>query len=154
MSRPGASDWARTMLDAWSRAGHPGPPVDPRAVALDIVAGMFHAEPITRVEEFDVPGIEGALLPLARGKGWAIAYARRGRPAGRAPVAHAPGAVDGLDSDVMEREANAFAVSLLMPLGDFRGQVAAFDALDRDGIATCARKYGVSITAALLRWLH
>jgi hypothetical protein len=51
----------------------------------------------------------------------------------------------------IESQADSFASALLMPLDDFRRQVpgiATFESLD-----VAADRYGVSMTAATLRWL-
>lgn len=52
----------------------------------------------------------------------------------------------------IEQEANIFAASLLMPNHDFRSQTDgtpfSFDLMDH-----CAHRYGVSRTAAILKWL-
>lgn len=51
----------------------------------------------------------------------------------------------------MEAQANAFAATLLMPLDDFRQSTQ--DGADFDVLADCADRYGVSLTAAALRWI-
>lgn len=57
---------------------------------------------------------------------------------------------DNNERDI-EAEADLFASTLLMPLDDFRrqvdGQPVSFDLLGH-----CADRYGVSLTAAALRW--
>ena len=44
-----------------------------------------------------------------------------------------------------------FASYLLMPLDDYREQVGA--TVDLDILGRCAERYGVSLTAAILKWL-
>jgi len=53
----------------------------------------------------------------------------------------------------MEHQANRFAANLLMPLDDFRRQIAPRDKADLDMISGCADRYRVSLIAATLRWL-
>ena len=54
----------------------------------------------------------------------------------------------------MENEANVFAASLLMPLDDFRVQIAERKKPTIDDLWACATRYRVSLTAASLRWLE
>lgn len=57
---------------------------------------------------------------------------------------------DGNDRDI-ESEADKFASTLLMPLDDFRKQVDGHP-ISFDLLGHCADRYGVSLTAAALRW--
>lgn len=52
-----------------------------------------------------------------------------------------------------EREADSFASYLLMPLDDFRAQVGK-QSMSLDLLRHCADRYGVSLTAAALKWLE
>jgi hypothetical protein len=52
-----------------------------------------------------------------------------------------------------EAEANQFAYYLLMPMDDFRRQVDG-RSIDLDVLGLCAGRYGVSLTAAILKWLE
>ena len=52
----------------------------------------------------------------------------------------------------MEREADKFASFLLMPINDFRQQVAAHW-MTLELMGHCASRYQVSLTAATLKWL-
>lgn len=52
----------------------------------------------------------------------------------------------------IESQADKFASNLLMPLHDFREQVT--NTIDLDVLGFCADRYGVSLTAAILRWLE
>ena len=54
------------------------------------------------------------------------------------------------DKDI-ESEADEFASYLLMPFDDFRKQ--SNDSIDLDILGHCAARYGVSLTATILRWL-
>jgi hypothetical protein len=52
-----------------------------------------------------------------------------------------------------ENDANQFASYLLMPIDDFRKQVSG-QKIDLDLLGHCADRYGVSLTAATLKWLE
>ncbi|MEO0883358.1 MAG: ImmA/IrrE family metallo-endopeptidase, partial [Pseudomonadota bacterium] len=54
----------------------------------------------------------------------------------------------------IESQANTFAASLLMPLNDFRNNIGQRDKPSLADIGGCAERYGVSLTAAILRWLQ
>ncbi len=58
------------------------------------------------------------------------------------------------DSDYgqMEAEANVFASFLLMPLDDFRQQIAG-EQISMELMQHLSNRYGVSISAAILKWL-
>ena len=55
------------------------------------------------------------------------------------------------DKDI-EGQADLFASYLLMPLDDYRRQVTT--TVDLDLLGHCADRYGVSLTAAILKWLQ
>lgn len=55
------------------------------------------------------------------------------------------------DKDI-EGQADLFASYLLMPLDDYRKQVTG--TVDLDLLGHCADRYGVSLTAAILKWLQ
>jgi hypothetical protein len=54
----------------------------------------------------------------------------------------------------IEQEADEFAAALLMPLHDFRRQQPAKARANFDILSRLAKRYGVSLTAAILRWLE
>jgi hypothetical protein len=54
----------------------------------------------------------------------------------------------------IEQEADAFAAALLMPLHDFRTQLPAKVRPDFATFGALAQRYGVSLTATILRWLE
>ncbi|MCA8057133.1 MULTISPECIES: ImmA/IrrE family metallo-endopeptidase [Burkholderia cepacia complex] len=49
-------------------------------------------------------------------------------------------------------QADLFASYLLMPLDDFRAQLSS--GVDLDALSHCADRYGVPLTAAVLKWLQ
>ncbi len=57
------------------------------------------------------------------------------------------------DNQDIEFEADQFASTLLMPFDDFRRQVEG-QKVDFDLMGHCANRYGVSLTAAALRWIE
>ena len=59
----------------------------------------------------------------------------------------------GSSDDDIETQADKFASTLLMPLDDFRIQVNGHP-LSFDLLGHCADRYGVSLTAATLRWME
>jgi hypothetical protein len=125
------------------------------------------------VDKDDLDGFAGALMPSESGKNWGILY-QAGQSPGRTrfTVAHECGhyflhrqkypagihsdeaGVDGRAKIQIEREANDFASSLLMPLDDFRKQISARDKPDFDALSRCRDRYDVSLAAAVLRWLR
>ena len=60
--------------------------------------------------------------------------------------------VRGAGGDI-EIEADQFAANLLMPLHDFRRQISPKARVDFDELGKIAKRYGVSLTATVLRWL-
>lgn len=54
----------------------------------------------------------------------------------------------------IEKEADEFAAYLLMPFDDFRNRVSSTDKPGIDELSACAERYGVSLVAAIMRWLE
>jgi hypothetical protein len=151
-------------------------PIDVPAVAKEYSANRFPDDPVTRVVGEDLPGFDGALYraPLGK-KGWGIFYNNRIRSTGRInfTLAHEfghfllhrlayPHGFQCREQDVvrwdskygqLEHQANLFAANLLMPLDDFRRQIAPAAAIELDALSHCADRYRVSLIAATLRWL-
>jgi hypothetical protein len=146
---------------------------DVGALAKEVSKSFFPDDPITEVTGTDLEGCEGALLPSTSGKRWGIYFSLKGSPRRRRfTAAHEFGhylvhrkkypngircdeaAVDGRNGTEIEREANEFAATLLMPLDDFRRQIAPKDRPDFDQLSACATRYDVSLVAVILRWLR
>jgi hypothetical protein len=142
-------------------------------LAMETTAQMFPGDPIVKVEEEDLEGFAGALVPAESRTRWGIAYGKGQSPGRRRfTIAHEfghfllhrkkyPNGIHSSEADVdgrtkieVEREANEFASWLLMPLDDFRKQIAPRDKPDFDAIGNCATRYEVSLVAAVLRWLR
>jgi len=121
----------------------------------------------------DLPGFDGALFPNGDRSAWLLLYNDALTSAGRIRFtqAHELGhyilhrsekegfqctqedMLDWSDEErSIEAQADQFASYLLMPLDDFRQQ--AGDTVDLDILSHCADRYGVSLTAAILKWLH
>ena len=151
-------------------------PIDVVKIALDYTAQRFPGDAITMVEGANLPGFDGALYSAPRRKTrWGIIYNKALTSAGRInfTLAHEFGHYllhradhpDGIQcgqQDIVqwdsgyakiEHQANEFAAALLMPLDDFRRQIAADARVDLDMISHCAARYRVSLIAAVLRWL-
>ena len=151
-------------------------PVDVAGLAREYSAQAFPGDPIRQVQGDHLPGFEGALVKIPAPKGgWGILYNDGIRSPGRIrfTLAHELGhylvhrnmlpngihcheddVLRGSDSDRdMEREADQFAADLLMPYDDFRKQIMARSTPDLDRLSGRAERYGVSLIAAILRWL-
>ena len=150
-------------------------PVDVLRLALEYSRQIAPESPIHEVVARKMPGCVGALVYVeARPRQWAIMYhGRRSFTVGH-EFAHyvlhrqlieQDGAFDGgiyCDENAVDRrggsgieqEADEFAAALLMPLHDFRRQLPAKARADFDTLSRLAKRYGVSLTAAILRWLE
>lgn len=174
--RLGPEGWAITltkMLDQVFGAGPERYPVNVEALALQYSAQRFPDDRIKKVVSDDLEGCEGALIPSSNGKTWGILYDRSQRPErARFTIAHEFGHyllhreanpngfqcgeddVSRRDGKGAEKEADTFAAYLLMPLHDFRSRIPPDHKPTIDELSACAERYGVSLTAAILRWLE
>jgi hypothetical protein len=142
-------------------------------LAMETSSAMYPGDPITKVEEQDLDGFAGALVPAESRTRWGIVFGSGQSPGRRRfTTAHEfghyllhrkkyPNGIHSSEADVdgrtkveVEREANEFASWLLMPLDDFRKQVSPQDKPDFDLLGNCADRYEVSLVAAVLRWLR
>ena len=150
-------------------------PVNVEMVAKDLTPS-FNQDPITAVNGGSMgSSIDGMLVKHDAKDEWAIFYNTDVVHPGRTnfTLAHEwghymvhrqalnktkfeCGEEDMLDENQqgidIEAEANAFAANLLMPNHDFRAQ-ADGQKFSIDLIQHCANRYGVSLTAAVLKWL-
>lgn len=166
--------WANFLVRAWG----PHFPIGVRTIALEYSRQRF-PDPIDKIAEAEVESFEGALYPLRKKGGWAILY----NPAIPVPgrinftIGHELGhylnhrfrvqaaegfecsqqRVLGYDRDAelrrLEEEADVFASYLLMPMDDFRRQVAG-QIMTIELLGHCANRYGVSFTAAARKWIE
>lgn len=152
-------------------------PIDIPMVAREYTVQRFPDDPIISVQGDNLPGFDGALFKAPAGrKGWGIIYNNRLSSKGRInfTLAHEfghfllhrlayPNGFRCGEQDVVrwdseygqvEHQANVFAANFLMPLDDFRRQIAPNAKVDLDMISHCADRYRVSLIAAILRWLE
>jgi len=152
-------------------------PVDVKLTAEEISRNLYPDDPISMIKGASLPSFEAGLFKApAHKKGWGIIYNKDISSPGRLnfTLAHEFGHYlihrlehpDGIqcgeqdlvrwDSEYrqMEHEANVFAANLLMPLDDYRLQVPANIKASIKLISQCANRYGVSLVAAILRWLE
>jgi hypothetical protein len=154
-------------------------PVDVEALAIEYSRQVSPEESIDRIVAEDLGGCEGVLVPGdQKPRQWAIMYDRQQNLGRRAyTIAHELGhfvlhrtlvdedeefdggfycdknAIEhGAGADI-EKEANEFAATLLMPFDDFRKTIPANEMPDFGRLGAAAARYGVSLTAAILRWL-
>lgn len=151
-------------------------PIDVIGIALQYTAQRFPGDAITLARGDNLPGFDGALYRAPAGKsGWGIINNNALASPGRInfTLAHElghyllhradhPKGIRCGEQDVVrwdsaygqiEQQANLFAAALLMPLDDYRRQIAADTRVDLDMISHCADRYRVSLIAAILRWL-
>jgi Zn-dependent peptidase ImmA (M78 family) len=174
--------WARRLNDVLDKFHeiHGGDrfPVNMENLIQEVPQTFRTGEPIAIQGEAMDPEFEGALFNLNAeqpGKGnWAIIYNKAIPSAGRIrfTLAHELGhylvhrhlhdefncnEADTLHWDSparqMENQANEFAAHLLMPRPDYEAQIKSAT-IDLDVLGGCADRYGVSLTAATLKWLE
>lgn len=148
-------------------------PVDVPSLAMETARIFGWSDPITQVQAANIKGFDGALFPGDGRKEWLLLYNEAVSSPGRVRFtqAHELGhyilhrqvreSFQCSDADMrnwskddkdIEGQADLFASYLLMPLDDYRKQVTA--TVDLDLLGHCADRYGVSLTAATLKWLQ
>ena len=147
-------------------------PLKVEEVAMEYSRQRFADSPVAKVDGQDLEGFDGMLTANPSRSKWLILYNSAVRSEGRKrfTIAHEFGhymlhtdqqdRFECRDDDIetgdnngreIETAADLFASTLLMPLDDFRRQVAGQQA-GFDLLGHCADRYGVSLTAAALRW--
>ena len=172
MFKKSPTRWADDVIRFNRAMGHQLFPIDVKKVAKEYSQNFFPDEPIIQVHGDKISGTEGVMLPVP-GEGWAILYNADLTPKGRInfTIAHEFGhyllhrhkkrnqfrhknkSVEWQDKTT-EKEADRFAVNLLMPLFDFQDQIGPQDTVNLEKLISCAERYGVSLTAAIRRWLE
>ena len=148
-------------------------PVDVQQLALEYTHQCFPDSPITKIQGEHIDGFEGMLKANKSKTKWLIVYNDGNGSEGRQrfTVAHEFGhymvhrelqdefachddeiSTGERSKRDIEAEADQFASTLLMPYDDFRRQVNG-QPISFDLIGHCADRYGVSLTAAALRWI-
>lgn len=149
-------------------------PVDVETLILDYSRHYFPNSPVTKIVGEDLPGFEGLLKANKERSRWLIVYNAATASAGRKrfTLAHefghyllhrqlkplfacSPQDMDDGEAGArhLEAEADTFASFLLMPLDDYREQIDG-EAISFDLLSHCADRYGVSLTAAALKWIE
>jgi len=165
--------WANFLARAWG----PRFPVEVNTIALEY--SKRFDDPIATIAKADVDTFEGAIFHRPKTGKWIILYNPTIASFGRinftlghefghylnhrAQIKDGAGslqcsqrAVLGVDNDTarqIEREADEFASYLLMPMDDFRQQVAGH-AMTLDLLRHCTDRYAVSYTAAASKWIE
>lgn len=152
-------------------------PIDVKSLAKAYSHQVFPDDPVTMLKGDDLGRFEGGLYKAPPGKkGWGIIYNSAIKSPGRInfTLAHEFGHYlvhrnqfpDGLQCSAedmakwnseygqIEQQANEFAASLLMPRDDFAKQASPKSRPTFDQLGACADRYGVSLSAATLRWLQ
>lgn len=164
--------WGTRLATIWQQMGMPFP-IDVRLIALEYTTRF--PDPISKIKGHDVAGIEGMLVKRELKGDWVILYDETVEVPGRLnfTLAHELGHYllhrqffnefqcgqdtfldyESKDSRQREGEANKFAAYLLMPLDDFRKQIAGKN-ISLDLLGHCANHYGTSLTATALKWLE
>lgn len=153
--------------------GAPQFPVDVERLALDAANQFGWKDPISEITAAEFKGFEGGLFAGPDKKNWKIVYNKAISSPGRIRFtqAHELGhyILHRLTKDQftcsyedmidwtsngknIEAEADSFASSVLMPIDDYRNQIAS--AVDIETFKKCSARYGVSLTAALLKWIN
>ena len=149
-------------------------PVPVKEFALDYTRQRFPSDPITEIKGADLPGFEGLLRPNKARTKWQVVYSTANSSSGRIRFtqAHELGhyllhrrirdEFECSDADMVEwdaeeagieKEADEFAATFLMPTDDFRAQVTGVDA-SFGLLSHCADRYDVSLMAAMLKWVE
>ena len=161
-------------LDSAAAAGLQRFPVDVEQLALYVGQELKWPDPIFKVVAADIPpSFEGGLFHV-EDQGWALLYNRNMTSQGRIRFtqAHELGhylvhrlaqqefqcsQADmvhwGPEMRSIEAEADDFASNLLMPMKQFRACTSASD-IDFDILSDTSNMFGVSLTAAALRWIR
>lgn len=148
-------------------------PIDVCELAKAVGSELKLGDEITNVQAANLDSFEGGLFQVASGR-WALLYNKELASPGRIrfTLAHELGhflvhrtlqsefhcsqaEVAGYEAErkQLEMEADTFASTLLMPVKQFRAS-AAGQAIDLDILSDVSTKFGVSLTAAALRWIR
>jgi len=147
-------------------------PINVEMVALESATIFGWSDPISEIRATAIKGFLGALFPNDDRSRWLLLYndtlsspgrirftqahelghyilhrtAREKFQCGEGQVLSKPG-----DENDIETQADEFASYLLMPIDDFRRQIQSV--IDMEAFIHCADRYGVSLTAVILKWI-
>ena len=160
------------MAQLWRAVHGLAFPINAGALAQEWSMNVVPEVPIGELQARELKGFEGGLFWLKERKVWALLYHPHPDLPGRSnfTVAHEFGhyvlhrklqeafqcsqsATLGIIGAKIEREADQFASYLLMPIDDYTQQVLGRQ-ITLDLLGACANRYGVSLTAAILKWLE
>lgn len=148
-------------------------PVDVEHLALHAHEVFGWKDRISTVKAADIPGFEGCLYPSEDKTHWMLLYNNALTSKGRIRFTQAHelghyilhrltrGAINCTEEDMvtwskkeddLEGQADLFASYLLMPLDDYRKQFNG--GVNLNVFIDCAKRYGVSLSAAILKWLE
>lgn len=147
-------------------------PLDIRETVIEYSTAICPEQPIKAIKSVPLPSFEGMLARSPKGDRWMIGVNDSVASAGRInfTIAHEFGHYllhrdqqerfecasrdmhtwDALGRRI-EADADTFASYLLMPIDDFRRQIAG-ERLSIELLRHCANRYDVSLTAAALKW--
>lgn len=165
------AQWGTQFAKFWLGAGQAFP-VDVKLLAPE--ATKRFADPIVKIKNHEIAGIDGMLIKRTSGT-WLIAYDADVKSPGRInfTLGHELGHYllhrgmqvefrcgqgemldyEGAASRKLESEANKFSSYLLMPIVDFRTQISG-QKICLDLLRSCADRYGTSFTATALKWIE
>ncbi|ONX65173.1 hypothetical protein A8F17_18990 [Burkholderia cenocepacia] len=162
---------AMKLVQLWRAVHGEAFPIRTGELAIEWSRQVSPARPIGEVLARDLDGFEGGLFWLPKREEWVILHAPNEDAPGRAnfTIGHEFGhyvlhrtreeafrcsqsATLGVAAKAIEREADLFASYLLMPIDDFRDQVKGKH-ITLNVLGECAARYGVSLTAAILKWI-
>lgn len=168
-----AANRLNRILEHAAKFGQVRFPVDVPMLAKEAASIFQWSDPITEIEGVDIKGFEGMLFPNDGKTAWKLLYNSKVTSEGRIRFtqAHELGHYIlhrqlqdrfdcteedmrnwSMDESDIEGQADLFASYLLMPLDDYRNQLNT--EVNFDLIGHCAERYGVSLTAAVLKWLE
>lgn len=168
-----AANRLNKLLEHAAQFGQVRFPADVPMLAKEAANIFKWSDPITEIEGVDIKRFEGMLFPNDGKTAWKLLYNSKVTSAGRIRFtqAHELGhyilhrqlqdRFECMEEDMhnwsndeadIEAQADLFASYLLMPLNDYREQLTT--EVDFDLMGHCADRYGVSLTAAVLKWLE
>lgn len=165
--------WGIELSKLWVQSAMPFP-VKPKEIAIEISRVRFE-DKIAAIKGHNLTGIDGMLTQSRKANEWFILYDESVASKGRInfTIAHEFGHYllhrktesnfECSQSKILgygnkqyiqiEKEANIFASYLLMPIDDYRNQISGNE-LSLELLSHCARRYDVSMTACVLKWIQ
>ncbi len=160
-------------LNAAEKVGIERFPVDVAMLAREVGKNLNWPDQIVEIKAANIPNFEGGLFQLNE-HGWALLYNDQIVSPGRVRLtqAHELGHYmlhrnlqqsfecsqadllqRGEEHEALEKQADDFACNLLMPMTQFRTSTAGAQ-INFEILSDASTKFGVSLTAASLRWIR